>query len=60
MIARQAYRKKYVRFSWWQYGRWFAVILFVTFCFGFAAGFFTGQRLSEENKAALIRENTAW
>ncbi|MFH0726416.1 MAG: hypothetical protein V2B19_08725 [Pseudomonadota bacterium] len=61
MIARQAYRKKYVRFSWWQYGRWFAVIIFVTFCIGVAAGFFAGQRWGAAHKPALLEpDNAAW
>jgi hypothetical protein len=57
MVTKQAYRKKYVQFKWWQYGRWFAVIIFVTFCLGFAAGFLSGQRWVEGDTAALVHEN---
>jgi len=56
MSIKQAYRKKYTRFKWWQYGRWFAVIIFVTLCVGFAAGFFCGHRWAEGERAAPMDE----
>jgi hypothetical protein len=59
MTMKQFHRKRYIRFKWWQYGRWFTVIIFAIFCLGFAAGFFISQRWAEEDKAALIRENAA-
>lgn len=50
MISTRTHRKKYVRFRWWQYGRWLAVIVIVTFCLGFAFGFSAGRLWSEMDK----------
>ena len=59
MTTEKNIRKKYVRFKWWQYGRWFSVIILLSFFLGVGISALTCLSWCEGEMADLIHKNEA-